>query len=98
VGDSPTHFKHDLVQYLSAYKAPRLNEWIAIIKRHDFSDARFVLGVLAKLFPVLLAMPACTIVHVLIFILSQKCNQSLTMYTHTLVNQTTVILWHYIYI
>lgn len=39
-GDSVTHFKRDLIQYLSAYKRRQTNEWIDIIKQHDFSAAK----------------------------------------------------------
>ncbi|ELT91218.1 hypothetical protein CAPTEDRAFT_131694, partial [Capitella teleta] len=42
-GDSPTNFKRDLLQYINAYKSQSLNEWISIIKRHDFSTAKVFL-------------------------------------------------------
>ncbi|GBL77991.1 Tyrosyl-DNA phosphodiesterase 1 [Araneus ventricosus] len=42
-GDSPTSFKSDLLEYVSSYGAPGLNEWLQVIKQHDFSDVRVVL-------------------------------------------------------
>ncbi|KAJ8341248.1 hypothetical protein SKAU_G00335390 [Synaphobranchus kaupii] len=39
-GESPTNFKHDLVEYLAAYRAPELAEWIERIKEHDLSETR----------------------------------------------------------
>ncbi|CAL1541640.1 unnamed protein product [Lymnaea stagnalis] len=38
-GDSPTGFKSDLLQYLAAYKAPRLAPWERHIQAHDMSAA-----------------------------------------------------------
>ncbi|XP_005105439.2 tyrosyl-DNA phosphodiesterase 1 isoform X2 [Aplysia californica] len=38
-GDSPTGFKTDLLQYLAAYKAPRLAHWERHIQAHDMSSA-----------------------------------------------------------
>ncbi|XP_061174599.1 tyrosyl-DNA phosphodiesterase 1-like isoform X1 [Saccostrea echinata] len=44
-GDSPTHFKKDLLQYLAAYKAYQLKEWQDHISMHDFSTANvFIVG------------------------------------------------------
>ncbi|XP_012692140.1 tyrosyl-DNA phosphodiesterase 1 isoform X2 [Clupea harengus] len=37
-GESPTFFKRDLVEYLQAYRAPELSEWIQRIKEHDLSE------------------------------------------------------------
>ncbi|XP_072032076.1 tyrosyl-DNA phosphodiesterase 1-like [Amphiura filiformis] len=39
-GDSPSHFKSDLMEYLAAYKSKSLLDWIAHIKRHDMSNAK----------------------------------------------------------
>lgn len=39
-GESPTFFKRDLLEYLAAYRAPELEEWIQRIKEHDLSEAR----------------------------------------------------------
>lgn len=39
-GDSPTHFKRDLIEYLQAYKAYQLKEWIDHIAQHDMSSAK----------------------------------------------------------
>ena len=40
IGDSETHFKRDLLEYLSAYRNHRLTEWMDIAKRHDLSTAK----------------------------------------------------------
>lgn len=40
-GESPTHFKRDLLEYLSTYRAPELAEWIERIKEHDLSETRW---------------------------------------------------------
>uniref|UniRef100_A0A1B6DYN1 Tyrosyl-DNA phosphodiesterase n=1 Tax=Clastoptera arizonana TaxID=38151 RepID=A0A1B6DYN1_9HEMI len=37
-GDSPTGFKKDLVQYLSAYQKPELTNWIHKVKKADCSS------------------------------------------------------------
>ncbi|XP_067223305.1 tyrosyl-DNA phosphodiesterase 1 [Chanodichthys erythropterus] len=42
-GESPTNFKRDLLEYLEAYRAPELAEWIERIKQHDLSDTRVYL-------------------------------------------------------
>uniref|UniRef100_A0A4W4EIZ3 Tyrosyl-DNA phosphodiesterase 1 n=1 Tax=Electrophorus electricus TaxID=8005 RepID=A0A4W4EIZ3_ELEEL len=42
-GESPTHFKRDLLEYLRAYRAPELAEWIDRIKEHDLSETRIYL-------------------------------------------------------
>ncbi|KAI4885247.1 hypothetical protein NFI96_003116 [Prochilodus magdalenae] len=42
-GESPTHFKRDLLEYLRAYRAPELAEWIERIKEHDLSETRIYL-------------------------------------------------------
>ncbi|XP_038607679.1 tyrosyl-DNA phosphodiesterase 1 [Tachyglossus aculeatus] len=42
-GDSVTHFKTDLINYLMAYNSPSLKEWIDIIKEHDLSETRVYL-------------------------------------------------------
>uniref|UniRef100_W5LH18 Tyrosyl-DNA phosphodiesterase 1 n=1 Tax=Astyanax mexicanus TaxID=7994 RepID=W5LH18_ASTMX len=42
-GESPTHFKQDLLEYLRAYRAPELAEWIERIKEHDLSETRIYL-------------------------------------------------------
>ena len=39
-GDSETHFKRDLLEYLAAYKASHLNDWMKIIREHDMSSAK----------------------------------------------------------
>ncbi|XP_075217097.1 tyrosyl-DNA phosphodiesterase glaikit [Lycorma delicatula] len=39
-GDSLTHFKKDLLQYISSYKQPGLQEWVGHIRRTDFSEIR----------------------------------------------------------
>ncbi|XP_064603325.1 tyrosyl-DNA phosphodiesterase 1-like [Liolophura sinensis] len=39
-GDSVTHFKRDLLAYLSAYKSHLLSTWINHIKEHDMAAAR----------------------------------------------------------
>lgn len=41
-GDSATNFKRDLIQYLNAYKARQVNEWVEIIRGHDMSQAKQV--------------------------------------------------------
>ncbi|XP_056022716.1 tyrosyl-DNA phosphodiesterase 1-like isoform X3 [Ostrea edulis] len=44
-GDSPTHFKRDLLQYVTAYKAYQLKDWQDHIARHDLSTANvFIVG------------------------------------------------------
>uniref|UniRef100_A0A672SJT0 Tyrosyl-DNA phosphodiesterase 1 n=1 Tax=Sinocyclocheilus grahami TaxID=75366 RepID=A0A672SJT0_SINGR len=40
-GESPTNFKRDLLEYLEAYQAPELTEWIDRIKQHDLSETRY---------------------------------------------------------
>ncbi|KAI2654235.1 Tyrosyl-DNA phosphodiesterase 1 [Labeo rohita] len=42
-GESPTNFKRDLLEYLEAYRAPELAEWIDRIKQHDLSETRVYL-------------------------------------------------------
>ncbi|XP_072478922.1 tyrosyl-DNA phosphodiesterase 1 isoform X3 [Notamacropus eugenii] len=42
-GESPTHFKSDLISYLMAYNAPPLKEWTDIIQEHDLSETRVYL-------------------------------------------------------
>lgn len=42
-GESPTNFKRDLIEYLEAYRAPELAEWIERIKEHDLSETRVYL-------------------------------------------------------
>ncbi|CAL1274761.1 unnamed protein product [Larinioides sclopetarius] len=42
-GDSPTNFKSDLLEYVSSYGASGLNEWLQVIKQHDFSKVRVIL-------------------------------------------------------
>ncbi|XP_055957198.1 tyrosyl-DNA phosphodiesterase 1 isoform X1 [Patella vulgata] len=45
LGESPTNFKKDLIQYLTAYRSPKLTQWENHIKAHDFSSARvFIIG------------------------------------------------------
>lgn len=39
-GESPTSFKSDLLEYISSYSAPQLEEWCEVIKRHDFSQVK----------------------------------------------------------
>ncbi|KAG8189466.1 hypothetical protein JTE90_018119 [Oedothorax gibbosus] len=44
-GESPTNFKADLLEYVSAYGAPTLDEWCEVIKRHNFHKVRvFLIG------------------------------------------------------
>ncbi|XP_063080161.1 tyrosyl-DNA phosphodiesterase 1 [Engraulis encrasicolus] len=38
-GESPTHFKRDLIHYLQSYRAPELADWIQRIREHDLSDS-----------------------------------------------------------
>ncbi len=40
-GDSRTNFKRDLMEYLRAYRAKALEEWLEHIKQHDMSSARY---------------------------------------------------------
>jgi len=40
---SPTNFREDLVEYLAAYKKVKLQEWVAIINDHDFSQVNVAL-------------------------------------------------------
>lgn len=42
-GESPTNFKRDLLEYLEAYRAPELADWIDRIKQHDLSETRVYL-------------------------------------------------------
>ncbi|XP_054269494.1 probable tyrosyl-DNA phosphodiesterase isoform X2 [Macrosteles quadrilineatus] len=37
-GESPTNFKQDLMQYLSAYRRPELQPWLGKLRRADFSN------------------------------------------------------------
>ncbi|XP_046577530.1 LOW QUALITY PROTEIN: tyrosyl-DNA phosphodiesterase 1-like [Haliotis rubra] len=39
-GDSATHFKQDLLQYIAAYRAHKLTVWEKHIKAHDMSAAK----------------------------------------------------------
>lgn len=39
-GESPTNFKSDLLEYVSAYGASGLDEWCQVIKKHDFSQVK----------------------------------------------------------
>lgn len=43
-GDSPTHFKADLVRYLRVYQLPLLEEWLEKVQRADFSSVRYRSG------------------------------------------------------
>ncbi|XP_031839793.2 tyrosyl-DNA phosphodiesterase 1-like isoform X1 [Nomia melanderi] len=36
-GESPTHFKKDLLDYLHAYRLKDLKDWISIVRKADFS-------------------------------------------------------------
>ncbi|KAL2098550.1 hypothetical protein ACEWY4_005030 [Coilia grayii] len=38
-GESPTYFKRDLLEYLQAYRAPELSDWIQRIREHDLSES-----------------------------------------------------------
>lgn len=40
--DQGTNFGKDLVEYLTTYKLPSVDEWIEIINGHDLSVARFL--------------------------------------------------------
>ncbi|XP_051006391.1 tyrosyl-DNA phosphodiesterase 1 isoform X2 [Acomys russatus] len=42
-GESTTHFKADLISYLTAYHDPALQEWIDIIQEHDLSETNVYL-------------------------------------------------------
>ncbi|XP_010614589.1 tyrosyl-DNA phosphodiesterase 1 isoform X3 [Fukomys damarensis] len=42
-GESKTHFKADLISYLTAYNAPPLQEWIDTIQEHDLSETKVYL-------------------------------------------------------
>ncbi|GFY61074.1 tyrosyl-DNA phosphodiesterase 1 [Trichonephila inaurata madagascariensis] len=42
-GNSPTNFKTDLLEYVTSYNAQGLEEWLQVIKRHDFSKVKVVL-------------------------------------------------------
>ncbi|XP_004837542.1 tyrosyl-DNA phosphodiesterase 1 [Heterocephalus glaber] len=42
-GESKTHFKADLISYLTAYNAPPLQEWIDTIQEHDLSETNVYL-------------------------------------------------------
>ena len=40
-GESPTHFKHDLLEYLRAYRTSRaMQQWVDIVNEHDMSEAK----------------------------------------------------------
>ena len=41
-GDSPTHFKKDILAYISAYKSVPLNVWEKHVHDHDMSAAKLV--------------------------------------------------------
>lgn len=41
-GDSSTHFKRDLVEYLTAYRQKSLDEWISTIQQADMSTAKLL--------------------------------------------------------
>ena len=41
-GDSVSHFKRDLIEYLAAYKMKSLLNWVEHIKQHDMSHAKWV--------------------------------------------------------
>ncbi|XP_055449240.1 tyrosyl-DNA phosphodiesterase 1 isoform X2 [Psammomys obesus] len=42
-GESRTHFKADLISYLTAYNDPSLQEWIDTIREHDLSETNVYL-------------------------------------------------------
>lgn len=42
-GESPTHFKADLISYLTAYNMPQLKEWADLIQEHDLSETKVYL-------------------------------------------------------
>uniref|UniRef100_A0A6Q2XG33 Tyrosyl-DNA phosphodiesterase 1 n=1 Tax=Esox lucius TaxID=8010 RepID=A0A6Q2XG33_ESOLU len=42
-GESPTLFKRDLLEYLGAYRALELTDWIQRIREHDLSETRVYL-------------------------------------------------------
>nr|XP_029543378.1 tyrosyl-DNA phosphodiesterase 1 [Oncorhynchus nerka] len=42
-GESPTLFKRDLLEYLGAYRAPEITDWIQRIREHDLSETRVYL-------------------------------------------------------
>ncbi|KAG1654466.1 Tyrosyl-DNA phosphodiesterase 1 [Nymphon striatum] len=39
-GDSDTHFKQDLIEYISCYRNLKLKPWIELIKKYDFSSTK----------------------------------------------------------
>ncbi len=44
-GESRTGFKHDLLEYLAAYRAHQLADWLKIVREHDFSEVKvFLIG------------------------------------------------------
>ncbi|XP_041353017.1 tyrosyl-DNA phosphodiesterase 1-like isoform X2 [Gigantopelta aegis] len=45
VGDSPTHFKEDLLEYLESYRSPKMKVWEKHIHSHDMSSAKvYIIG------------------------------------------------------
>ncbi|CAN9506864.1 unnamed protein product [Ophioblennius macclurei] len=42
-GESPTFFKRDLMEYMSSYRAPDLQDWIQRVAEHDLSETRVFL-------------------------------------------------------
>ncbi|KAJ1105313.1 hypothetical protein NDU88_002721 [Pleurodeles waltl] len=42
-GESPTHFRSDLMDYLASYRSSTLKEWIEILRQHDLSETRVYL-------------------------------------------------------
>lgn len=44
-GDSLTGFKTDLLQYLAAYRSPKLAPWEKHIQAHDMASAKYVFKV-----------------------------------------------------
>lgn len=49
-GESPTHFKADLLRYLSAYRLPQVQEWLTKIRNADFSSIRYAFSITSALF------------------------------------------------
>lgn len=40
IGDSVTHFKRDLLEYLFVYRHSRVTHWSDVVRQHDLSAAK----------------------------------------------------------
>lgn len=49
-GESPTGFRQDFMLYLVEYKQPKLQPWLARIRKTDFSSIKYVLSTFKILF------------------------------------------------